>query len=120
MASKRVLVVDDSEIAADGLARLLACLGWNATCAYSAAGARESLINDVDVILLDIGMPDMDGYEFIQVLRNDMGLTIPVVALTGYGLEEDKSKALAAGFSAHLTKPIGTKELQELLPALLA
>lgn len=120
MASKRVLIVDDSELAANGLARLLNCLGWDAACVHSAADARNFLVGDVDIILLDIGMPGMDGYEFIKVLRNEMGLTIPVVALTGYGLEEDKDKALAAGFNAHLTKPIGAKELQEMLPTLLS
>lgn len=117
---KRVLVIDDSMIAADTLVRLLSLLGWEAVSAYSAEMARTILATPVDIILLDISMPGMDGYEFVAWLRNEMGLTIPVVALTGHGLKEDKDKAYEVGFTAHLTKPIGQKELQELLPQLLA
>ncbi|HEY5383502.1 MAG TPA: response regulator, partial [Candidatus Paceibacterota bacterium] len=79
-------------------------------------------ISDFDIILLDIGMPHMDGYKVVQALRT-RGVTVPIVALTGYGLSEDKQKALDAGFTTHLTKPIGIKELsetfREFLPAAL-
>lgn len=115
MTSRRVLVVDDNAIAADALVRLLTALECNAVSAYSAASARASLATEVDLILLDIGMPDMDGYEFIRILRNEMGLTTPIIALTGYGSSEDQKKALEAGFTAHLTKPIGVEDLRGML-----
>lgn len=118
MTSRRVLVVDDNRIAADALVRLLTLLECEARSAYSAASARASLSTNVDLILLDIGMPDMDGYEFVQVLRKEMGLTIPIVALTGYGSPEDQEKALAAGFTAHLTKPVGAEDLRGILAQL--
>ncbi len=68
-------------------------------------------LSDFDYIILDIGMPRMDGYEVVQELRA-RGYDKPVIALTGYGLEDDKQKAFAAGFTSHLTKPIGIADLQ--------
>ena len=59
-------------------------------------------------------MPHMDGYATIQALRTK-GVSIPIVALTGYGLLEDKQKALDAGFTAHLTKPVGLKDIAAML-----
>lgn len=110
---QRVLVVDDNEQAANSLVKLLTKFGTQAQALYSGKDvlAYKTLF-DFDIILLDIGMPHMDGYSVIQTLRA-RGVRTPVIALTGYGLLEDKQKALAAGFSAHLTKPIGIKELHE-------
>ncbi len=120
--TQRVLVVDDNKPAANSLVKLMNTMGARAEAVYSGkdALAHENLA-DFDIILLDIGMPDMDGYEVVKALR-DRNIPPPfVVALTGFGLQEDKQKALDAGFSAHLTKPVGIKELgqifKELLPA---
>ena len=117
---KRVLVVDDNVQAADSLVKLLNKLGCKAEARYSGkeALAYEAL-SDFDIIILDIGMPLMDGYEVIHALRARGVPPPPVVALTGYGLREDRQKALDAGFSAHLTKPIGIKELNQVFSELL-
>ncbi len=111
--AQRVLVVDDNRQAADSLVKILNMIGAHAEALYSGEEvlARETF-SDLDVIILDIGMPHMDGYEVIHALRA-RGLKIPVIALTGYGLRDDKQKALDAGFATHLTKPIGIKELRK-------
>ena len=120
-SGKRVFVVDDNALAADGLVRLLKAMGWEAESAYSARDARVYLTNNsADIVLLDIGMPGMDGYELVSALRGEMNLEIPIIALSGYGLVEDRQKALDAGFTAHLTKPVGMKELQETLDSYIS
>lgn len=120
-----ILVVDDNTEAADMLVKLLNALGNNAQALYSGRDALAlgaGVLSTFNIIFLDIGMPDMDGYEVVRSMR-DLGLEIPIVAITGYGLAEDKKKALSAGFTAHLTKPIGIKELsstfKEFIPARL-
>src|SRR3989338_2971607 len=117
---KRVLVVDYNVQAADSLVKLLNKLGCKAEARYSGkeALAYEAL-SDFDIIILDIGMPHMDGYEVIHALRARGVPPPPIVALTGYGLREDRQKALDAGFSAHLTKPVGIKELNQVFSELL-
>ncbi len=118
--SKRVIIVDDNQAAADGLARLLKALGWNAKALYGGRDLLALLAREtIDIAFVDIGMPEMDGYDVIAEIRSQ-GYTLPVVALTGYGLTEDKQEALAAGFTAHLTKPVGAAELKETLAALLS
>ena len=111
--AKRVLVVDDNAPAADSLVKLLNMLGAQATALYSGHDVlQHKNFSDFDIILLDIGMPHVDGYKVISALR-ERGVKIPIIALTGYGLREDKQKALNAGFTAHLTKPIGIKEITD-------
>ena len=119
---RRVLIIDDNEEAADSLVKLLNKLGSHAEAVYSGADALAHMdLSSFDIIILDIGMPHMDGYEVIRALKERGVPPPPVVALTGYGLRKDKKKALDAGFSAHLTKPIGIKELnamfRNVLPA---
>ncbi|MDB5238518.1 MAG: luxQ 1 [Candidatus Kaiserbacteria bacterium] len=110
IAGKHVVIVDDNKPAADSLAKLLNKLGGHAQALYSGEAAVKDDFSSTDLILLDIGMPGLDGYETIAQLREN-GISVPIVALTGYGLLEDKQKALDAGFTAHLTKPVGLKEL---------
>ena len=108
-----ILVVDDNTEAADMLVKLLNALGNSAQALYSGRDALAlgvGVLSSFNIIFLDIGMPDMDGYQVVRSMR-DLGLQTPIVAITGYGLAEDKQKALSAGFTAHLTKPIGIKEL---------
>ncbi len=118
--SEQVLVVDDNRQAADLLVKILNQRGFRAEAVYSGKEALERDISKFDIIILDIGMPSMDGYETVHALRA-RGTQIPIVALTGYGLSEDKKKALDAGFTTHLTKPIGIKEIEsafrEFLPS---
>lgn len=111
----RILVVDDNEAAASGLVRLLNALGCDAHPAFGPEDARTFLeTNTVDLTFIDIGMPVMNGHELIALLRSE-GFETPAIALTGYGLEEDKLRAEKAGFTDHYTKPIGVKELREVL-----
>lgn len=115
---KRILVVDDNIAAADALVKLFNKLGGIAEARYSGEETiAHTNLDAFDVILLDIGMPRMDGYEVVKTLRG-RSFAKHVVALTGYGLTEDKQKASSAGFDAHMTKPIGVKELRELFDSL--
>ena len=113
---KRVAVVDDNESAANALVELLRALGWEAKAFYSGREVLEYMSHSLpDTIFLDIDMPEMDGYAVVKTLRQ-RGLTaLPIIALTGFGLKEDKRKALAAGFTDHYTKPIGVRELRDIL-----
>jgi len=114
---KKVLIVDDNMQAADSLAKLLNKTGARADAVYSGEETLKKDLSTYDFILLDVGMPHMNGYELVTRLRSN-GITIPIVALTGYGMSDDKDKAIAAGFTAHLTKPIGLKEIRLALGSL--
>jgi PAS domain S-box-containing protein len=116
ITGKHILVVDDNMPAANSLVKLFNKLGAKAQAVYSGEDAVEYNVSDIDIMLLDIGMPRMDGYQTIEALRAK-GVSIPIVALTGYGLLEDKQKALDAGFTAHLTKPVGLKDIGIMLDA---
>ncbi len=114
--NKTVLVVDDNHAATDSLVRLLNALGCEAHGVYSAYEALDFLSNnEVQIVFLDIGMPQMNGYELARRLRSDGKMHLPIIAITGYGLEEDRRKAKEAGFTAHLTKPIGMQEINKIL-----
>jgi PAS domain S-box-containing protein len=121
-ATTRVLVVDDNRDAAETLEILLGMLGLQTRSVYDGhqalSAAREFL---PDVILLDIGLPGMDGYEVAHALRADARLAhTRIVALTGWGSEQDRDRALAAGFDHHLTKPVDPAVLEDLLRRLEA
>ena len=111
----KVLVVDDNEDAAQSLGRLLELRGHRVALAYDGAGALSgATLDEPQVIILDIGLPDMDGYAVARGLR-ERRVGSMLIALSGYGQEEDKLKAAAAGFDFHLTKPIGLADLEPLL-----
>lgn len=111
----KILIVDDNESAADALARLLQLRGHTTDVAYAGGVAeRKALEFKPDVVVLDIGLPDIDGYEVAQALRKHEK-PYYLIALTGYGQAEDKEKARQAGFHRHLTKPAGFKELEGVL-----
>ncbi len=113
----RVLVVDDNEDAAIMLAEALRTLGFEVRTAHDGPGA-VALAGEFrpDVALLDIGLPMMDGYEVARRLREaDSTAGVTLVALTGYGQESDRQRSEAAGFSAHLVKPVDLDELAKLL-----
>ena len=115
-ARKKILVVDDNQAAADSLARLLEALGHSAHSLYAGKDVLAFLAqHEVDVVFLDVGMPEMNGYDLVKLLRENGYDKEKIVALTGYGLEEDKQKAKDAGFDSHLTKPVGVRELKEVL-----
>jgi PAS domain S-box-containing protein len=114
---RHVLVVDDNRDAAESLAVLLRRMGLEVQVAYSGPEALDTLaVFDPDVIFLDIGMPVMDGYELVRRIRDQVrGRDRLVIALTGWGQEEDRRKSREAGFDYHLTKPVDLAQLQSLL-----
>ena len=114
---RRLLIADDNEDAAESLAALLRMEGHEVTVvnngrdALATAGAIHP-----EIALLDIGMPDMNGYEVARRLRNGpLGQTLTLIAVTGWGQDRDKARALGAGFDHHFTKPIEPDALLELL-----
>ncbi len=114
---RRVLLVDDNVDAMEMMAFLLAEMGYEAfTTADASRLEQMALDKQPDVIVLDIGLPGVDGYELARRLKAHPQLnTIRLVAHTGYGSPEDRRKALAAGFDAHLVKPAELDDLQKAL-----
>jgi CheY-like chemotaxis protein len=113
----RVLVVDDNEDAADSTAMLLSLDGFDAHSVHSAQEALDAAaILKPDVVLLDIGLPEMDGYDVARRLRALSDDTSPaLIALTGYGQPADRDRALRAGFDKFLVKPVEPELLSGLL-----
>ncbi len=117
MPARRVLVVDDSADQAETLAALLELDGHEVRTATSgAAGIQVALDFRPDVVLLDIGMGRMDGYETARSLRRHAVLDgVVLIAVTGYGQEDDRQRTSEAGFAAHLTKPVDLDALRRLV-----
>ena len=117
MPARRVMIVDDNRDAAEMLGALLEALGAIVQVVYSGRAALDMLDRfDPDAVLLDIGMPEMDGYEVARRLRAqpDRADTL-LIALTGWGQDQDQENAKAAGFNHHLVKPPDIDRLRELL-----
>jgi CheY-like chemotaxis protein len=114
---RRILAVDDNRDAADSLAVLLRMMGHEARTAYDGLEAVQAAATfQPEVVLLDIGLPKMNGYEAARHIRQQpWGKGMALVALTGWGQEQDKRRALAAGFDHHLTKPVEAVALEEPL-----
>jgi signal transduction histidine kinase len=116
LPARRVLVVDDNRDAADTLATLLRTLGVTVAVAYSGRTAIEAVATFApDTVLLDIGMPEMDGYETSRRIRAQHGNDLLLVALTGWGQDEDLRQSRAAGFDHHLVKPPDIERLRAIL-----
>jgi CheY-like chemotaxis protein len=117
---RRALVVDDVEDVTQMLAVLLTHAGYEVITASSAADAIASAKHGkFDVIISDIGMPQMNGYELAREIRGMPDYdVVPMVALTGYSKFDDRQRSLDAGFNAHLTKPIEPRELLDLIEQL--
>jgi PAS domain S-box-containing protein len=114
---RRILVVDDNEDSAESLAMVLRLLGHEVQTVYDGPTALEAALRQQpEIILLDIGLPGLDGLEVARRLRLDYGLIDAVlIAMTGYGQDEDRRRSLEAGFNAHLVKPVDFGELRQLL-----
>jgi CheY-like chemotaxis protein len=114
---RRVLIVDDNTDAANSLAMLLQLDGHEVQAVYNSREALERALSfRPDVMLLDIGLPGMNGYEMAQTVRMMPGLgSVRLIAVTGYGRSEDRGRALAAGFDDHLVKPVEANELKRSL-----
>jgi CheY-like chemotaxis protein len=114
------LIVDDVADVTDMLAVLLTHAGFEVSTASRAqeaiALARE---HHFDVIISDIGMPEMNGYQLAQALRSLPGYeTVPMVAVTGYSMFDDRNRSLTAGFDEHVTKPLDPRAFLELIEQL--
>jgi PAS domain S-box-containing protein len=116
----RILVVDDQPDVADSVAMLVETMGHDARAVYDGAAALDLGRSErPDVIFVDIGMPGMTGYELARRVRLDPVLShVQLVALTGYGREEDRARVREAGFDQHLMKPVGDAALGALLASL--
>jgi CheY-like chemotaxis protein len=114
--SKRVLVVDDNLDTANTLQLLLRSLGHETRVANDGANALRAADEfHPDVVLLDIGMPGMNGYEIARHLRTRRYGRVKIVAITGWGAEVDRKRSSDAGFDLHLVKPVDESELRQLL-----
>lgn len=113
----KILVVDDNKDSAESLAALLMLSGHEARTAYDGLSALEEAQTFLpDVMLLDIGLPKLDGYEVAHRLREDPERNrMMLLAMTGYGQEEDRRRTRDAGFDHHLVKPVDLDKLRELL-----
>jgi CheY-like chemotaxis protein len=120
-SAQRFLVVDDNVDAANTLRVLLASRGHKAAVAYDGVSAlRAAAVVRPTVALLDIGLPGMSGYEVARHLRRDPELSaVFLVAITGWGQDDDKRQALEAGFDAHLTKPADPEHILQIVAAAL-
>ncbi len=117
----RVLVVDDEPDGRSLIARILDGSGAQATCVATARQALDLLQrNRYDVLLSDIGMPAIDGYELIQRIRQLDSGRVPAIALTAYARAEDRQRSLLAGYHMHLSKPIEPAELVAGIASLLS
>jgi CheY-like chemotaxis protein len=113
----RVMIVDDNRDAAEMLAEILGSAGFTTLALLNAEAVLEHLSEfQPDVILIDIGLPGVDGYELARRVRAQKAYhDVRLIAITGYSQESDRQRALAAGFNDHLVKPIDMKYLDSLL-----
>ena len=114
---KKILVIDDNRDAANTLAMLIKLKGNEVKAGY--CGQEAMVLGETflpDIAILDIGMPGMDGYETCSLIRQEpWGRNITILALTGYGQEEDIRKSLEAGFDEHLLKPVDLAALLTII-----
>ena len=114
--ARRILVIDDNADAADSLAMLLQVRGDDVRIAHDGAEALEAeRAFHPDVLLLDIGMPKMSGYEVARRIREVRGMGVLIIAITGWGQEEDRVRAREAGFNYHFAKPVDFEMLLDLI-----
>lgn len=116
----RALVVDDAPDVTEMIATFLQHAGYDAVMAFSASEALEAArVEQFRVVISDIGMPGMNGYDLAIALR---GLPdykdVPLIAVTGFSMYDDRGRALQSGFNAHMTKPINPMSLLDLIKSL--
>jgi CheY-like chemotaxis protein len=117
LSGKRILIVDDSRDAAEMLASLLELMGNEVRVAYDGEQAVQiAEAYRPHLILLDLGMPRMDGFDACRSIRRSWGDDPPcIVALTGWGQETDRARTEQAGFDAHLVKPVRLEDLERVI-----
>lgn len=116
-SGSRILIVDDNRDAADSLGLLLGLDGHDVRVAYAGRQALETAKDFLpDVAILDLGLPDLSGYDVARLMRQDPLLEqVSLIALTGWGQEEHKQRARDAGFDFHLTKPVDLDRLAAVI-----
>lgn len=116
----RALVVDDAPDVTEMLSLLLQYAGYEVVTVYSGQQALEAALGSAfDVIVSDIGMPGMNGYELAERLRaSDYHTATPMIAVTGFSMYDDRDRALASGFNAFITKPVNPRDLLSLVERL--
>ena len=119
VAARRVLVVDDNVDAAETLAMMLELLGQTTRQAHDGTSALRAVAEyQPELVFMDIGLPGLSGLEVANRIRRDLGMSDTyLVALSGYGTEEDRRKSLYAGFDSHLVKPLDPSALPAILAA---
>jgi two-component system, cell cycle response regulator DivK len=117
----KVLLVEDNELNLDMLSRRLQKRGYDVVVAVDGAQACDKASREVpDLILMDIGLPDFDGFEATRRIREDTATArIPIIALTAQAMDGDREKALAAGCDEHETKPVNLQHLLAKMESLL-
>jgi PAS domain S-box-containing protein len=122
IARRRLLIADDNDDAAQSLATLLRMDGHEVTVVSNGREALAAITStQPEIALLDIGMPDMNGYEVARRLREDpLGRKVTLIAVTGWGQDRDKARAIGAGFDHHFTKPLEPDALLDLLRSIPA
>ena len=117
----RILLVEDTPVNQKLAVRLLEKQGHSVTTANNGREAMEILDRlkwDVDLVLMDVQMPEMDGYQTTAAIREreaHLGLRLPIIAMTAHALERDQERCLAAGMDAYLSKPIHVQKLFQLI-----
>ena len=117
LAGLRVLVVDDNQDAADTLALLLEPLGYDVHVAYEGLAALRAVKTfDPDAVILDIGLPDLDGYAVAQRIRQMRGEhPVELIALTGWCRDEDRQRSVQAGIDSYFAKPTDPARIVQVL-----
>jgi two-component system CheB/CheR fusion protein len=116
VARRRILVIEDNLDSAEMLREALSMSGHEVAVAHDGEeGVARAHAFRPDVVICDIGLPGLDGYEVARRISADHDLSPALIALTGYALPEDRQKAREAGFHQHLTKPLEIAALEEIL-----
>ena len=111
-----VLVVDDNQDAADSLAQLLRLSGHQVEVAYTGMSALARVRScRPEIVLCDLGLPELSGYDFAKAIRRELPRTIRLVAVSGYSQPDDIRRSLEAGFDAHVAKPANPADIERWL-----
>lgn len=116
LAPRRIVLIEDNDDDREAVTMALRALGLEVQAANSGqSGIELALRGRPDLVLVDIGLPDLDGYEVARVRRLRLGARVRLIALTGYGQQADRRPSEAAGFDAHLVRPVAPRDLSRLL-----
>jgi DNA-binding response OmpR family regulator len=115
----RILLIEDNEDAREMLQMLLSLAGHDVHGAVDGpSGIEMALATDPDMVVIDLGLPGMDGYEVARQLRSRLRAEVGLIALSGYGQAADRRKSLEAGFDTHLVKPVDPNHLSDVIASI--